>query len=73
MRGMEKVVEEAVGSGAAALAAGLRAALPGVRVECDGGDVRLSGRGLAKRVLDEPSLRDPSSVAGLRPLGSVVR
>lgn len=62
MRGIERATVGAVERGAERLAAGLRAALPGVRVEREGGDVRLSGRGLAGRVLDEPSLRDPVSV-----------
>lgn len=58
----ERIARRAAERRAAALAAGLAEALPGVRVERRGLEVRVSGRGLARRVLDEPGLRDPASV-----------
>lgn len=47
---------------AADLAGAYRRALPGVRVEVEGDDVVLSGHGLARRLLDEPGLRDPAEL-----------
>lgn len=62
MRAVERRAARAVERRAADLAAALARALPGVGVAREGGDVVLSGRGLARRVLDEPALRDPGGL-----------
>lgn len=62
MRTVERAAARAVEARAEELARRLREELPGVRVERTGGEVRLSGRGLAGQVLEEPALRDPAGV-----------
>lgn len=62
MRAVERAAARAVEKAAERLALTLREALPGVAVEREGGDVVLRGRGLVRRVLDEPALRDPAGL-----------
>ncbi|PAX07005.1 hypothetical protein [Sphingomonas lenta] len=62
MRTLERRAARVVEARAGELAAAYGQVLPGVRVEVEGGDVVLSGRGLAGRVLDEPALRDPAGL-----------
>jgi hypothetical protein len=62
MSGLEAQAARAAGAAAGRLAARLAEALPGVTVTQVAGGVELSGRGLSRRVGDEPALRWPAGV-----------
>lgn len=57
---VERIAERAVDVAAARLVAELGPRLPGVAVTREGGDVVLTGRGLAMRATDDPVLRWPA-------------